>query len=246
MSRRAEFVQQSLTGQDNKMTILSESNEIVVPGQKIATGEYNAGDGVVKSGEDFFSSIVGLFSHKGDKLRVKDLAGRYTPAVGNFVIGFIEDVRLTMWTVDIRGPYAGVLLASNAVRGRFDPIKDDLRRIFKIGDVIKAEVVSFDRTRDPQLATKYQGLGKIRDGRIIEINPKHIPRLIGKKGSMISMIKRLTNSKILVGQNGRIWINSRDPEDEKRAIDAIYQVSREAHVRGLTDRIKTFLGEEED
>ena len=61
---------------------------------------------------------------------------------------------------------------------------------------------------------------------------------------MISMIKKLTKSKILVGQNGRIWINSSDPENELRAIDAIKQVSREAHVRGLTDRIKSMLSEE--
>jgi exosome complex component RRP4 len=131
------------------------------------------------------------------------------------VIGIVEDVALTSWTVNIGGPYAGVLLASNAIRGRFDPIRDDARRIYDLGDVIRAEVVSFDRTRDPQLVTKYKGLGRLRGGLTLETNPNHIPRIIGKKGSMISMIKRLTDCKIIVGRNGRVWIKGEDKKSEE-------------------------------
>ena len=51
-----------------------------------------------------------------------------------------EKCAITSWEVNIKGPYMGILLASNAVRGRFDPIKDNANRIFKIGDVVKLDV----------------------------------------------------------------------------------------------------------
>lgn len=223
------------------MSILVEKNDIVVPGQHLAEGDFVNSDGVMKEGKNFYSTLVGVFVPRDKKLLVRPLKGMYSPSIGDMVIGYIEDVGLTSWSVNIRSPYSGVLLASNAVRGRFDPIRDDARRIFDIGDVIKAEIVSFDRTRDPQLVSKYAGLGKLFGGRVFETNPNHIPRIIGRKGSMISMIKKLTNSKIIIAKNGRVWVKARSTEDEDRVINAINQISREAHVRGLTDRISNLL-----
>ncbi len=228
------------------MEILVETNDIVVPGQILATGDFKIGNEILKDGDNFFSSIVGVFSPRGNRLNVRPLKGKYFPSVGDMVIGYIDDVGLTSWTVNISGPYSGILLASNAIRGRFDPVRDDARRIYDIGDVIRAEIVSFERTRDPQLITKFSGLGKLHGGSVLETNPNHIPRIIGRKGSMISMIKKLTNSKIIVAKNGRVWVKAETKEDEDRVIEAINQISREAHVSGLTDRISNLLrGNEE-
>jgi exosome complex RNA-binding protein Rrp4 len=55
------------------------------------------------------------------------------------------------------------------------------------------------------------------------------------------MIKKLTNSKIIVAKNGRVWVKAETKEDEDRVIEAINQISREAHVSGLTDRISNLL-----
>jgi exosome complex component RRP4 len=226
------------------MSLFIEHQEIVVPGQKLAEGDYKPGDGTFTDEGNIYSSYVGLVLVREKKIRVRPLKGKYFPSVGDLVIGYIEDVGLTSWTVNIEGPYAGILLASNAIRGRFDPIRDDARRIYDMGDVIRAEIISFDRTRDPQLVTKYQGLGKLRGGRVLETNPNHIPRIIGRKGSMISMIKKKTNCKIIVARNGRVWIKGETPEQEEKVIEAINQISREAHVSGLTDRIAKFLSDE--
>lgn len=228
------------------MSLFVEHQEIVVPGQKLAEGDYKASDGTFQDDNIIFSSYVGLALVYDKKIRVRPLKGNYLPSIGDMVIGYIEDVMLTSWIVNIDGPYSGVLLASNAIRGRFDPIRDDARRVYDTGDVIRAEIISFDRTRDPQLVTKYQGLGKLRGGRVLETNPNHIPRIIGKKGSMISMIKRITNCKIIVARNGRVWIKGEKPEDEEKVIQAINQISREAHVSGLTDRIAKFLSQEDN
>lgn len=226
------------------MAIKVEDNKIVVPGEHLATGEFKKGEGVLQIDDNYYSSMVGVFATRGEKIRVRPLKSRYYPSVGDKVIGYIEDANLTSWTVNIKGPYSGLLLASNAMKGRFDPVKDDTRRIYDVGDVIKAEIISFDRTRDPMLTTKFPRLGKLDGGRIIEVAPNHIPRIIGRKGSMISMIKNATNAKIMVAQNGRIWIKGTTKEDEDRVIEAIDQITREAHVSGLTDRIENLLKEE--
>jgi len=228
------------------MAFYVEHQDIVTPGQMLADNTVKNGEGTSVIDDKIHSQLVGLAIIREDSIRVKPLKGKYFPSVGDMVIGYIEDVGLTSWTVNIDGPYSGILLASNAIRGRFDPIRDDARRIFEVGDVIRAEIVSFDRTRDPQLVTKYQGLGKLKGGRIVETNPNNIPRIIGKQGSMISLIKKMTDTKLIVGKNGRIWIKGQNLEGEEKVVETIERIAREAHVNGLTDRIEKFLSGEEN
>jgi len=55
------------------------------------------------------------------------------------------------------------------------------------------------------------------------------------------MIKQATGCRIIVGQNGIAWIQSEDPAMEHLAVETIKKIEREAHISGLTDRIKSFL-----
>ncbi len=52
------------------------------------------------------------------------------------------------------------------------------------------------------------------------------------------MIKKETESQIIVGQNGRILVSSKVLPKEEVAIAAIYKIEREAHLDGLTDRVR--------
>lgn len=223
--------------------IALENHAIVIPGDLLAEGTIRCGEGVIKRENFYYSTVVGLFQDKGDYIQVKSLKGKYFPRPGDLVIGKIVEVGLTNWLIDIGSPYFAVLLANNATEKKFDPVKDDARRIFSIGDIILTKIVSFDRTRDPQVITNERGLGKLRGGRIIEIEAAHIPRVIGKKGTMINMVKRLTRTQIITGQNGRIWIQGKKKEDELKAIESIKKIELEAHTRGLTDRIRDMLSE---
>lgn len=58
---------------------------------------------------------------------------------------------------------------------------------------------------------------------------------------MINMIKTLTGTRIIVGQNGWVWVSGKNDELERLAIEAILKVDRESHTQGLTDRVKEFL-----
>ncbi|MBW2968416.1 KH domain-containing protein, partial [Candidatus Woesearchaeota archaeon] len=84
------------------------------------------------------------------------------------------------------------------------------------------------------------GFRKLEGGRILEVNTNKVPRIIGKEGSMITMIKNATGCKITVGQNGLVWISG-EPDKENIAIEAIKKAEKESHTQGLTDQIKGFL-----
>jgi exosome complex component RRP4 len=58
---------------------------------------------------------------------------------------------------------------------------------------------------------------------------------------MINMIKQKTTCSVVVGQNGLILINGKDTKDEELAVLAIEMIEREAHTKGLTDRINELI-----
>jgi exosome complex component RRP4 len=123
-------------------------------------------------------------------------------------------------------------------------MKDDIRQQFDVGDMLAAEVIAFNRTRDPVLSVKGRGLGKLRGGRIIEILPAKVPRLIGRKGSMINLIKNETNTRMIIGQNGWVWVSGKSVESELLVEKIVRKIEKESHTSGLTDRIKELITSE--
>jgi exosome complex component RRP4 len=113
-----------------------------------------------------------------------------------------------------------------------------------MGDLVVAKIIAYDRSHDPQLSVSEPGLGKITRGQIIRIIPTKIPRVIGRKGSMVSMITQETGCQIILGLNGVILVTGKDPEDEELALMAIRKIDEESHTSGLTDRITQMLKEE--
>ena len=110
--------------------------------------------------------------------------------------------------------------------------------------MIAAQIVHVSGLKIIDLTTKGPGLRKLKGGKIIEVTPSKVPRIIGKEGSMINMIKEKTDCKITVGQNGRIWISGIDLKKEMIATEIIYKINDEAHIEGLTDKIQKLLDAE--
>jgi len=145
------------------------------------------------------------------------------------------------WIIDINAPYFAMLRASDVIDRPFKPQTSDLPSIFDVGDIIIAQIVAYDRTRDPLLSVREPGLGKTMRGQLVEITPTKIPRVIGRKGSMVSMIKRETGCQITIGQNGLILISGKTPENERLAVMALHKIEDESHTSGLTDRVTEML-----
>ena len=91
------------------------------------------------------------------------------------------------------------------------------------------------------LTVQDRDLGKIPRGEALRISATRVPRLIGKRGSMIQTIEQATQTRVLIGQNGIVVVTGRSPEGVKLAVRAIKMVEEEAHTSNLTQRIKTLL-----
>jgi exosome complex component RRP4 len=109
-----------------------------------------------------------------------------------------------------------------------------------IGDMMIAKIVEINK-RGIDLTIKVRGLGKIEEGLIIKINSNKVPRVIGKEGSMISIIKDETKCDITVGQNGLVWIQGATVEDELFAKKAIMFIVENSFVEGLTEEVKKWF-----
>lgn len=226
------------------MTILAEKKQLVAPGELLAEGPYFPGENTYREGSRVFASRIGLADLVANKLIVVPLKGCYVPRVDDFVIGRVVDIAMSGWTVDISAPYPAMLPLSETPAARGMASRKDLTLIFNIGDLVMAEVIAFDRTRDPLLTVRGRGLGKVSSGRVVNISPAKIPRLIGRKGSMISMLKKATGCDIIVGQNGTVLVSGRQPKNEQIAVAAMFMIEREAHTRGLTDRVSEMMNRE--
>ena len=228
----------------NVLPIFFEKREIVVPGDLLAEGDYIAGENTFKEGNRIYASRVGLIEYANKKIQVVALRAFYVPRIGDTVIGKIVEAGISGWVVDINSPYMALLRASDVLERGFNPRKDDLTAIYDVGDMIIAKIISYDRTQNPLLTVNERGLGKITRGQIVQITPTKIPRVIGRKGSMINVIKRETGCNIVLGQNGLILVSGRSLENERLAVMAIRKIEEEAHTSGLTDRITEMLRKE--
>ena len=137
-----------------------------------------------------------------------------------------------------------MLRASDVLSRPFKPQNDELSQVLDAGDLIVAKIASYDRAHDPQLTVGEPGLGKITRGQLMRVTPTKIPRVIGRKGSMISMIKQETNCQIILGLNGVILVTGKSVAEEELAMTAIKKIEDESHTTGLTDRITHLLKEE--
>ncbi|PTD93841.1 RNA-binding protein [archaeon SCG-AAA382B04] len=210
--------------------------EIVVPGELLAKNK-ESGENTYRKGNSVFSKIYGFKEEREDYVEVLPANIKYSPSNGDKVIGIVEDVNFNNWYLDINCPYDARL----AVEQHPTYIESgELESHLKIGDTVIVEVTEVDKDMNINVKMNEEGLKKIKEGRLIEISPSKVPRVIGKDASMISMLKRESNCNIYVGQNGRIWING-EREKAEKVKEAIKIIEEKAHTSGLTDKIKNFM-----
>lgn len=232
------------------------TRDLVVPGEVLTEDVQNflPGRGTIlnKERNKIISLHIGLKQVSKNYMNVIPLRGIYTPQPGDKVIAVVVDKNPVKYRCDINAQDLGILKPKNTIkrskmrfgRGR-DYQKDDRStERFEIGDVLIVKVLSANRLNSPELTTVGKFLGKKNNGIIISIDPPKIPRVIGRNGSMIKMLKNMTNCSIFVTQNGRIWIKGDKIELERLLIDAIYKIEKEAHTTGLTDRMQIYLENE--
>ena len=216
----------------------SVKRKIVVPGETIVEGEdYLPGDGTRREGSRIVASKFGLAEEAGRLIRIISIFGAFIPRKSNVVIGRVTDINYAGWSVDIDSASAGFLSIEESPRFIN---RNEMDQYLKIGDVIAAKIWAI-KGRGPDLTLKGKGLGKLESGFIFRIVPSRVPRVIGREGSMVSLIKDKTGCNITIGQNGWIWIRGNSIDEEMKARKAIEIISDKVHVHGLTEKMEAWF-----
>ena len=212
--------------------------KLFIPGEAIASGPtYLPGDNTMRDGKDIIALKFG-FSQIEDRLvKIIPLSGPYIPRRGNIIIGKIIDMYSNGWILDINSPYDAFLSVVEC-KG-FIP-KKDIETHYNLGDFLICQIFSVKST-SADLTMKDRGLHRVEEGIILEINSNKVPRVIGKQGSMIQLIKDSTGCDIAVGQNGIIWIKGGSIGKELIAKEAILKITEKSIKEGLTEEIEKFL-----
>ncbi len=214
-----------------------QTREIVVPGDVLDGTGMKPGENAYVLDGKVRASVMGVRNVFQNTVGVIPLKGCYMPTSGDTVIGVIVDVGPSNWLVDIGAPYPAPLHVSEV------PWKvefGDTSRYLTLGNAVILKVLSVDESKKIQVTMKDSGLRKIEGGRLVKITHSKVSRVIGKSGSMITMLKSMTDCRMTVGQNGMIWIDG-DDENADVAVAAVEMIEAQAQARDLTEKIKAFI-----
>ncbi len=209
----------------------------MLPGEELPARGLRPGTGTYRTQGKVYASILGFVQERPPFVQVVPLSGRYIPKPHDTIVGYVADVQTTFWLLDIGAPRWAPLHMTGT------PWKIDVGecdRYLRVGDTVLVTVESLDPTGRIGVSMLGEGLGRLDGGTIVTISPAKIPRVIGRKGSMIESITRLTGARVAVGQNGRIWIDG-PPEALVQVRQALAMIEGSGHRPGLTERVQDLL-----
>lgn len=194
--------------------------EIVTPGEVVWETPIRSNNTYISNGKTY-SKVLGMKDSTAND--VIPLAGAWSPRIDDSVVGIVSGVKAKVYIIDLS--YFGKALL---IPGKYDNYE------FKIGDMLSAIIKDVEGRKTIILKDPQQ----LKGGTLLNIKPKKIPRVIGKKSTMIKQVAELTGSHIIVGMNGLVWLNE---GNIGLAVRALLKIEREAHTQGLTEAIKEFL-----
>jgi len=195
---------------------------ILIPGDNLKKKDINS----YERENNYYSKYILLVNED----KTTRLFGYYMPEVNDIVIGKVIDVLSNGWIIDINSPYVGKL-----------SLKDtgvDPNDLYTYGDYILCQIIKMTKNKLIDLEIKKKE--KLNDGLILKVDPARIPRLIGKNSSMLNLIKEDLKIDIIIGKNGRVYLNG-DINNVLKAVDIIRFVINNSYKRGLTEKVKEIL-----
>lgn len=224
-------------GREGSSSPPSGDRTLVLPGEELPHHGLQPGPGTYRVRGKIYASVLGLVSARPPEVRVIPLSGRYIPRAGDLVIGTVTDVQPTFWLLDIAAPrWAPLHMTGTPWKIEFGETKQYLR----VGDSVVVQVENLESSGRIGVTMIGERLGKLDGGTIATISPAKIPRVIGRGGSMLETILRHTRTRIVAGQNGRVWVDG-EPEEIARVRECLRLIDTEGQRPGLTERIQRFL-----
>jgi len=226
--------------QEDVQTEEHKKRRVVVPGEVIVSGEdFLPGEGARREGNDVLASRYGLAEEAGRSVKVLAITGAFIPRRNNVIIGRVSQITSNGWVVEMDSASSGFIPIDESPRFIN---KSEMDQFLDIGDAVAAKIWSMG-PRGIDLALKSRGLGKLEGGFLFRVIPNRVPRVIGREGSMINLIKDKTGCEITVGQNGWIWVKGKDIDSQIKARKAIEIVTDKIYLSGLTEKMEAWFQE---
>ena len=184
-----------------------------------------AGSGTIAENNEFIATRLGWLNERNDVVSVLPINSAYMPRSGDLIIGYVAEVRNNLWFFDVNGPFQALLPMSLA------PWKVEYgstRQHLGIGDAALARIQEVDETHNMVLTMKGVGLRRLNEGAVVSIPVNLIDTLRGENNATLSRIRDATNCRIIVGDNGRVWIHG-DAEDMLASRQLIQTLQQEGH-----------------
>jgi len=194
--------------------------KIVVPGEMIWEQEMRVPNTVVEDGKTY-AAVMGMV--RDDKFIPLELVYKAKP--GDNVVGVVTDVRHAGYSVDINLAHDGF------ISSKFS------RVTFKQGDLIYGRIKFVDEVG----AVDITDAKRLPTGKLLSVPASKVPRLIGKRSSMLNVLRDGTGCSIFVGNNGYVWVGGKG--NLQLALKTIDFIIKHAHTRGLTDAVAKYLNE---
>jgi exosome complex component RRP4 len=211
-------------------------SDIVTPGEVITTdpqwmrghGTYISTQGSNGDGDTttaIVSSLAGIITRTNKLLSVRPLRARYTPEVGDLVVGRIVEVQSKRWRVDVGStqlaglPLSAINLPGGIQRRRTETDELAIRSFFAEGDLLVAEVQQLYADGGAVLHTRSLRYGKLRNGVFLAVaGTGGGGGVVRSRRQVWTMEVGTLQSKVdvVLGVNGYVWI-SKHVEDQSLA-----------------------------
>ncbi|KAI0438841.1 hypothetical protein F4803DRAFT_533448 [Xylaria telfairii] len=210
-------------GRPPKRSRRSEDDDaIVTPGEIITEDpQWMRGHGTYTTLEPpaIVSSVAGTLAKTNKLLSVRPLRARYTPEIGDLVVGRIVEVQSRRWRVDVGAallaqlPLSAINLPGGIQRRRTETDELQIRTFFSEGDLLVAEVQQLYGDGGAVLHTRSLKYGKLRNGLFMSVSGT------GGGGGVVRARRQAFTIDIgggaaadadkvdvILGVNGYIWI----------------------------------------
>ncbi len=199
--------------------------KIVVPGELVTEQRKRTGDHVFVHNGQIYSDTVGITNNESTTASVVPLKGIYIPKQGDILIGLVVNELFSGFLVDVNSFSLSYMS------------KDRIREPLKRGSIVSVRVSKTNELNEADVSDARVFYG----GEVFAVSPVKVPRIIGKNGSMLDILRKGTNCNFIVGRNGRIWAKG---GNVPLLIKAIKKIEAEAHTSNLTNKMAEFLSKQ--
>jgi exosome complex component RRP4 len=160
--------------------------------------------------------VAGTITRTNKLLSVRPLRARYTPEIGDLVVGRIVEVQAKRWRVDVGASQLAILqisainLPGGILRKRTETDELQIRSFFAEGDLVVAEVQTLHQDGAVSLHTRSLKYGKLRNGVFVGVSGT------GGGGGVVRAKRQVWTVDaangggkvdVILGVNGYVWIS---------------------------------------